>query len=187
MYMHAKIRNKKGTKYIWTCSVAATPFNVSVNVFWEKIDSKKWNIFSNNSCSHKVHTMHCDASTVLCACIISCTSKNNSGTLGSQVDLSVYLSDCLSRHLIARCLFHPLTNEPFQKSVRTIKNNKRQMLSQIMMVQDEPAVVTVKLGDVQKIFQIWKLELILCVTMLCRHIVGSNSLKPLEKIISIFY
>ncbi len=30
------------------------------------------------------------------------------------------------------------------------------MLSQIMMVEDEPAVVTVKLGDVQKIFQIFR-------------------------------
>lgn len=110
-----------------------------------------------------------------------------SGTSGSQVDLSVYLSDWLSLSSFGSEVLVPSTHWWAIPGCTIKKEHKRQMLSQIMMVQDEPAVVTVKLGDVQKIFQIWKLEMILCVKMLCRHIVGSKSLKPLEKIISIFY
>lgn len=111
-------RNKKGTKYIWTCTVAATQFNVSVNVFLKK---KKTTAKSGKySARIHVHTKftQCTVMHLLCCAHASFPAHLKitqiSGTSGSQVDLSVYLSDCLSRHLIARCLFHPLTDEPFQ-------------------------------------------------------------------------
>lgn len=80
----------------------------------------------------------------------------------SQVDLSVYLSDCL-------------IHSPMSYSRLHIKKDiKRPMLSQIMRLQDMPAVNSsyCKVGAVQDIFQIGKLKMILCGKMLYRHTVG---------------
>lgn len=108
MYMHAKKEPRRAQNTFEDVAAA-----LSVNVFLKKTNSKEWKIFSKNSCKFTQCTVMC----LLCCVHASFPARLKitqiSGTSVSQVDLSVYLSDCLSRHLRARYLFHPLTDEPF--------------------------------------------------------------------------
>lgn len=72
---------------------------LSVNVFFKKKhNSTEWKIFSKNSCKFTQCTVMC----LLCCVHASFPARLKitqiSGTSGSQVGLSVYLSDCLARH-----------------------------------------------------------------------------------------
>lgn len=129
-YVYAcKKGSKKSKKYMWK---------------WLQVLNSQQRVENIQQGFMQVHTMHCDAFTVLRACIISCTSKNNTDQWhvsfsGRSVCLSVCLTDCLFRHLRARLLV-PSTHWWTIPRFTLKKDIKRPMLSQIMIVQDMPAI-----------------------------------------------